>query len=151
MSGKEFLRFGRFGENQGVKTKYLLIIAILCLSFSVAFILSAYPIKYGSYLNEFDPFFDFRATQYVVDHGINAYFKWHDTMSWYPEGRDVATTSQSGLHITAAVLYKIFGHNTSLIDFVIWFPVVIGAASTVLIFLLVRSITGKNVPGLIAS
>jgi dolichyl-diphosphooligosaccharide---protein glycosyltransferase len=151
MSGKEFLSFGRSGENQGIKTKYLLIIAVLCLSFSVAFILRAYPIKYGSYLNEFDPFFDFRATQYVVDHGINAYFKWHDTMSWYPEGRDVAITSQSGLHITAAVLYKIFGMNLSLMDFVIWFPVVIGAASTVLIFLLVRSITGKNVPGLIAS
>ena len=48
MSGKEFLNFGRFGENQGVKTKYLLIIAVLCLSFSVAFILRAYPIKYGS-------------------------------------------------------------------------------------------------------
>ena len=67
------------------------------------------------------------------------------------EGREVAITSQSGLHITAAVLYKIFGMNLSLMDFVIWFPVVIGAASTVLIFLLVRSITGKNVPGLIAS
>ena len=49
-------------------------------------------------------------------------------MSWYPEGRDVATTSQSGLHITAAVLYKIFGMNLSLMDFVIWFPVVIGSA-----------------------
>jgi dolichyl-diphosphooligosaccharide--protein glycosyltransferase len=72
-------------------------------------------------------------------------------MSWYPEGRNVAATSQSGLHITAAYLYKIFGMNLSLMDFVIWFPVVIGSASTVLMFLLVRSITGRNVPGLIAS
>ncbi len=150
MSEKTFLKVGK-GENQGVKIKYLLIIAILCLSFSVAFILRAYPIKYGSYLNEFDPFFDFRATQYIVDHGIGAYFQWHDNMSWYPEGRDVAATSQSGLHITAAVLYKIFGFNMSLLDFVIWFPVVIGSASTILMFLLVRSIAGKNVPGLIAS
>ncbi len=151
MSEKEFLKFGNFGRNQGVKIKYLLIIAVLCLSFSVAFILRAYPVKYGAYLNEFDPFFDFRATQYIVDHGINAYFKWHDSMSWYPEGRNVPTTSQSGLHVTAAVLYKIFGMNMSLLDFVIWFPVVIGSISTVLMFLLVRSITGKNVPGLIAS
>ena len=150
MSEKTFLKVGK-GENQGVKIKYLLIIAILCLSFSVAFILRAYPIKYGSYLNEFDPFFDFRATQYIVDHGIGAYFHWHDNMSWYPEGRDVVATSQSGLHITAAVLYKIFGFNMSLLDFVIWFPVVIGSASTILMFLLVRSIAGKNVPGLIAS
>lgn len=151
MSEKEFLKFGNFGRNQGVKIKYLLIIAVLCLSFSVAFILRAYPVKYGAYLNEFDPFFDFRATQYIIDHGINAYFKWHDSMSWYPEGRNVPTTSQSGLHVTAAALYKIFGMNMSLLDFVIWFPVVIGSISTVLMFLLVRSITGKNVPGLIAS
>ena len=72
-------------------------------------------------------------------------------MSWYPEGREIVATSQSGLHITAAVLYKIFGFNMSLLDFVIWFPVVIGSASTILMFLLVRSIAGKNVPGLIAS
>ncbi|MGN6613936.1 MAG: DUF6541 family protein, partial [Candidatus Nitrosocosmicus sp.] len=151
MSGKESLITGRHGENQNTKLKYLLVIAILCLSFSIAFILRAYPVKYGPSLNEFDPFFDFRATQYMVDHGISAYFKWHDTMSWFPEGRNVAMTSQSGLHLTAAVLYKIFGFNTSLMDFVIWFPVVIGSGSTVLIFLLLRSITGKNIPGLIAS
>jgi dolichyl-diphosphooligosaccharide--protein glycosyltransferase len=60
-------------------------------------------------------------------------------------------TSQSGLHLTAAILYKIFGFNLSLMDFVIWLPVVIGSASTILVFLLLRAITGKNVPGLIAS
>ncbi len=151
MTAKEFSNSKSFKGNQGIKTKYLLLVVVLCLSFSIAFILRAYPVKYGVSLNEFDPFFDFRATQYIVDHGINAYFKWHDNMSWYPEGRNVAATSQSGLHITAAYLYKIFGMNLSLLDFVIWFPVVIGSASTVLMFLLVRSIAGKNVPGLIAS
>ncbi len=148
MAGRESLKLGK---DRGIKTKYLLVIVIICLSFSVAFILRAYPIKYGFYLNEFDPFFDFRATQYIVDNGLTAYFNWHDHMSWYPEGRDIATTSQSGLHITAAVLYKIFGMNMPLLDFTIWFPVIIGSASTILMFLLVRSITGSNIPGLIAS
>jgi dolichyl-diphosphooligosaccharide---protein glycosyltransferase len=148
MAGRESLKLGK---DRGIKTKYLLVIVIICLSFSVAFILRAYPIKYGFYLNEFDPFFDFRATQYIVDNGLTAYFNWHDHMSWYPEGRDIATTSQSGLHITAAVLYKIFGMNMPLLDFTIWFPVIIGSASTILMFLLVRSITGSNIPGLVAS
>ena len=148
MAGGESLKLGK---DRGIKTKYLLVIVIICLSFSVAFILRAYPIKYGFYLNEFDPFFDFRATQYIVDNGLTAYFNWHDHMSWYPEGRDIATTSQSGLHITAAVLYKIFGMSMPLLDFTIWFPVIIGSASTILMFLLVRCITGSNIPGLIAS
>jgi dolichyl-diphosphooligosaccharide---protein glycosyltransferase len=148
MAGGESLKLGK---DRGIKTKYLLVIVIICLSFSVAFMLRAYPIKYGFYLNEFDPFFDFRATQYIVDNGINAYFNWHDHMSWYPEGRDIATTSQSGLHITAAVLYQIFGMGLPLLDFTIWFPVIIGSASTILMFLLVRCITGSTIPGLIAS
>lgn len=148
MAAKEFTTVGKKHSN---KTKYLIVIAILCLSFSVAFILRAYPIKYGFYLNEFDPFFDYRATQYIVNHGIESYFNWHDYMSWYPEGRDIAGTSQSGLHITAAILYEIFGMNMSLMDFTIWFPVVIGSASTILMFLLVRAITGNSIPGLISS
>ncbi|MGD9532421.1 MAG: peptidylprolyl isomerase [Candidatus Nitrosocosmicus sp.] len=147
MAGEVFLK----SEKSRKTTKYLLIIAVLILAFSIAFILRAYPIKYGFYLNEFDPFFDYRATEYIVNHGIGPYFDWHDYKSWYPEGRDIAGTSQSGLHLTAAILYQIFGFNMSLMDFTIWFPVVIGSASTAIIFLVVRAITGSTVPGLIAS
>lgn len=144
------IEFFKSEKNKKI-TKYLLIIAVLCLAFSIAFMLRAYPIKYGFYLNEFDPFFDYRATEYIVNNGIVAYFDWHDYKSWYPDGRDIAGTSQSGLHLTAAILYQIFGLNITLMDFTIWFPVVIGSASTVLIFLLVRVITGSTVPGLISS
>ncbi len=147
MAGIEFLK----SEKNRKITKYLLIIAVLCLAFSIAFILRAYPIKYGFYLNEFDPFFDYRATEYIVNNGIGAYFDWHDYKSWYPDGRDIAGTSQSGLHITAAILYQVFGLNMSLMDFTIWFPVIIGSASTILMFLVVRVITGNTIPGLISS
>ena len=77
------------------QTKHLLVIAVLALAFSCALIMRFYPIKYGYYLNEFDPYFDYRATKFIVDNGLNAYWQWHDTMSWYPEGRDVPGTSQS--------------------------------------------------------
>ena len=147
MAGRELLK----SEKSRRTTKYLLIIAVLCLAFSIAFILRAYPIKYGFYLNEFDPFFDFRATEYIVNNGYGPYLEWHDYKSWFPDGREIAETSQSGLHLTAATLYKIFGMNMSLMDFTIWFPVVIGSASTVLMFLVVRAITGSTIPGLISS
>lgn len=146
-AGIEFLK----SEKNRKIAKYLLIIAVLCLAFSIAFILRAYPMKYGIYLNEFDPFFDYRATEYIVNNGIGAYFDWHDYKSWYPDGRDVPGTSQAGLHLTAAILYQVFGWNMSLMDFTIWFPVVIGSASTILMFLVVRVITGSTIPGLISS
>src|SRR5206468_6562005 len=96
-------------RNYNFNVRHLLVIAILCIAFTTAFIMRSFPIKYGFYLNEFDPYFDYRATKYIVDNGLDAYWKWHDTMSWYPEGRDVLKTSQSGLHIAAAFLYKAFG------------------------------------------
>ena len=105
---------------------------------------------YGFQLNEFDPFFNFRATQYLLDHGVNAYVHWHDTMSWYPIGRDVYSTSQVPLHFTDAILYKIFGAGSSLYDFTIIFPVVFGSLTAIVVFALVR-VMGGTTAGLFAS
>ena len=124
--------------------RHLLIIAVLAIAFSTAFIMRSFPIKYGYYLNEFDPYFDYRATKYIVDNGLEAYLKWHDNMSWYPDGRDIPKTSQVGLHVTAAYLYKIFGGNSSVLDFTIIFPVVIGSLTTIVVFALVRSLGGTT-------
>lgn len=102
------------------------------------------PADYGFELNEFDPFFNYRATQFIVENGIVEYFNWHDDLSWYPEGRDVSATSQVMLHITTATLYSIFGGNASLYDFSIIFPVVFGSLTTIVIFALVRVIAGTT-------
>src|SRR5689334_2430881 len=126
------------------KIKHLLVIGVLALAFATGFIMRSYPVKYGFYLNEFDPYFDYRATKYIVDHGLDAYWKWHDTMSWYPEGRDIAKTSQSGLHIVAAFLYTVFGKGTSLLNFTIILPVVMGSLTTIIVFALVRVIGGTS-------
>jgi len=99
---------------------------------------------YGFELNEFDPFFNFRATQFIVDNGLGAYFDWHDDMSWHPEGRNVSQTSQVMLHVTAALLFPIFGTGSSLYDFTILFPVVFGSLTTIVIFALVRVIGGTT-------
>ncbi|HSF28805.1 MAG TPA: peptidylprolyl isomerase [Nitrosopumilaceae archaeon] len=107
-------------------------------------------VDYGFELNEFDPFFNYRATKYLVENGIDSYVNWHDDMSWYPQGRDVFETSQVALHFTAAFLYQIFGAGSSLYDFTIIFPVVFGSLTTIVIFALVRVIGGTTA-GLFAS
>ena len=117
---------------------------ILSLSFSISFLVRSQAADYGWELNEFDPFFNYRATQYIVDNGINAYFQWDDDLSWYPHGRDVSQTSQVVLHITAAVTYWIFGGGMELYDFAILFPVIFGSLSTIVIFALVRVIGGTT-------
>jgi dolichyl-diphosphooligosaccharide---protein glycosyltransferase len=126
------------------QTRHLLVIAVLALAFSSALIMRFYPLKYGYYLNEFDPYFDYRATKFIVDNGLDAYWQWHDTMSWYPEGRDVPGTSQTVLHITAAYLYQAFGRGVSLLDFTIAFPAVMGALTVLAVFALVRVLAGTS-------
>ena len=108
------------------------------------------PAQYGFELHEYDPFFNYRATQFIVENGIPAYLDWHDDMSWYPMGRDVASTSQPMLHITAAISYQIFGAGSELYDFTIMFPVVIGSATAIVMFAIVRTIGGTTA-GLLAS
>jgi len=108
------------------------------------------PADYGFELNEFDPFFNFRATKFIVDNGYVEYFAWHDDKSWYPDGRNVSATSQVMLHITTAALYQSFGMDQSLYDFTILFPVLIGSLTTIVIFALVR-VLGGTTAGLLAS
>ena len=183
----------RSGFISSKTVRYILIIAILAIAFSVSFMIRSQGAQVGFELAEFDPFFNYRATNFIVENGIPAYFEWWDDKSWFlnveskdfsiidgievgstiittcspastdvpidlscytPEnllnneefdrGRNVSETSQVTLHITAAILYQIFGAGTSLYNFTILFPVIIGSLTTVAIFAVVRTIGGTT-------
>lgn len=40
--------------------------------------------EYGPVIHEFDPYFNWRATQYLYENGAKKFFKWFDHMVWYP-------------------------------------------------------------------
>ena len=132
------------------KVNHLIIIGVLILAFSTSFLIRSQGAQYGNQLDEFDPFFNFRATEYLVENGFSEYFEWHDDKSWYPQGRDVSATSQVMLHVTAAITYQIFSGNLNLYDFTILFPAVIGSLTTIVIFGLVR-LFGGTIAGLFSS
>ncbi|AFS79950.1 dolichyl-diphosphooligosaccharide--protein glycotransferase [Candidatus Nitrosopumilus koreensis AR1] len=130
--------------NFDFKLSHLLIIGILALSFSISFLVRSQPAEWGWELNEFDPFFNYRATEYLVNNGVDAYFQWDDELSWYPHGRNVSETSQVALHLTAATTYWVFGAGGNLYDFTILFPVIFGSLTTIVLFALVRVIGGTT-------
>ena len=112
--------------------------------------------QYGFYINEFDPYFQYSSTDYIVKSfdqkgfsGLFDYFNWIDKMSWYPEGRDVASTSFSGLHYIGALSYlalrNIFSLNISLYDYLVLLPVLLGGFISIAIYLLGREIDGEAV------
>src|SRR5207247_6051264 len=49
-----------------VPRRGIMIALVLVCVFSVAIIMRAFPAKYGFYLNEFDPYYDYKATNFIV-------------------------------------------------------------------------------------
>ena len=144
-----------------ISRKNILIALALVAIFASALIMRVYPARYGYYLNEFDPFFDYYATDHIVKSvdqkglaGFAEYFTWNDNKTWYPEGRPVARTSQVGLHFGGALSYlvlrNLFASSVSLYDYLVMFPAVFGALTTMTMFLLVRRVAGAG-GGLLAA
>ena len=132
------------------RLQHLLIIGILAIAVTTSALIRAQPAMYGLELHEFDPYFNYRATEFLVNNGYDAYLEWHDDKSWHPFGRDVSATSQVVLHLITASMYNVFGGGSSLYDFTIIFPLAMISITAVFIFALVRVIGGTTA-GLIAS
>ena len=150
-----------------------MISMVLAIIFSIAFIIRAYAAKYGFYLNEFDPYYDYYAASHVVtlaqQHGLfyalfnnpancgpsvltachtqQGYFNWHDIQTWFPYGRNVAASSQDGLQLAGAFLFllvhNVFGVQITLYDFLVLLPVFLGAFTAIMVYFLVRKIAGE--------
>jgi len=136
--------------NFDFRLQHLLVIGVLALSVSISMTIRSGPTAYGFELFEFDPFFNYRATEYILENGTDAYFNWIDEKSWHPFGRNVSETSQVTLHLTAASLYPIFNFGSSLYDFTILLPLVFGSLTTLVIFAFVR-VLGGTTAGLYAA
>ena len=136
--------------NFDFRLQHLLVIGVLALSVSISMMIRSTPTTYGFELFEFDPFFNYRATEYILENGTDAYFNWIDEKSWHPFGRNVSETSQVTLHLTAASLYPIFNFGSSLYDFTILLPLVVGSLTAIAVFAFVR-VLGGTTAGLFAA
>jgi dolichyl-diphosphooligosaccharide--protein glycosyltransferase len=153
---------------------------VLSIVFTIAVLMRAYAAKYGFYLNEFDPYYDYYAAQHIVTlaqqqglyaalfanppncgpavytacHNMQGYFFWHDVTTWFPVGRNVAQTSQGGLQLAGALtfllVHNIFGVQITLYDWLVILPVLLGSLAAIMFYFLVRKIAG-DAAGLFAA
>ncbi len=63
--------------------------------------------RYESIIHEFDPWFNYRATMYLVKNGWYEFINWFDETAWYPLGRNVGGTVYPGIMVTSATLHYI--------------------------------------------
>jgi len=130
--------------NFDFRLQHLLVIGVLVLSVSISMMIRSTPASHGFELFEFDPWFNYRATEYILENGTDAYFNWIDEKSWHPFGRNVSETSQVTLHLTTASLYPIFNFGSTVYDFTILLPLVFGSLTTIVVFAFVRVIGGTT-------
>jgi len=146
LSNQKLFSVGNFD----FRLQHLLVIGVLALSVSISMLIRSTPMNYGLELFEFDPFFNYRATEYILENGYDAYSHWVDEKSWHPFGRDVSENSQVVLHVTTSIFYQLFGSNSSLYNFTIIFPLVVGSLTTISVFAFVRVLGGTSA-GLLAA
>lgn len=82
------------------KWKPAIRITILLLICSVATLVRIFSvIRYESIIHEFDPWFNFRATKFLVNNNFKEFWNFFDSESWYPLGRNVGATVYPGLMV----------------------------------------------------
>ena len=131
----------------------LLEVLVLSLMFVVALAVRLLPLRFGFYLSEFDPYLQWRMSEYIVKNGFLAWFSWHDTMSWYPWGMTMAQGNLYGVAFTVAAVYEFLraiGINTTVFEVAVLFPVVAGALTSLASYFLGKDLWGRGA-GLLAA
>lgn len=94
-------------------------------TFLLYFAYAAYDIRlhairtFGYIIHEFDPWFNYRAAEYLAQHGLRKFFQWYDYMSWYPIGRPIGTTIYPGMQMWAVGIFEALKHVPST---KVWLP-----------------------------
>jgi len=141
----------------------LLRYAILAIIFILAFSVRILPVRWGYYLNEFDPHYHYRQTKYIVEHGLTGekgWLSWHDYLSWYPWGNEIRRHSYPGLPVLAAAIYMVLNalgvplvtsptldplQSDPVYVLCVIFPVIMGSITCIVMYFVGRDLGGEAV------
>jgi dolichyl-diphosphooligosaccharide--protein glycosyltransferase len=135
----------------------ILTYAALTLILFLAFTIHLFPIRWeidpatgksNLLLSEFDPYFQYRFTEYIVKKGFTSWISWVDYQRWYPQGFNIARAAYPGLPLTAALLYEIIsilGVGIDLMSFCALFPAIMAILTSLAMYFLGKDIGGRPV------
>jgi dolichyl-diphosphooligosaccharide--protein glycosyltransferase len=126
----------------------LLVYAALAAIVVFAVAIRLLPLQWGVYLDEFDPYIQYKGAQYIVENGFNAWYTWFDPTRWAPWGASQFEQGLLGTPFTGAATYMFLtslGMNVSLLDVCAFFPVFAGAIIAVLAFFLGKQLVNRGI------
>ena len=131
-----------------VEKRNLLLFACMAAIVASAVSIRMLPLKWGFSLSEFDPYFQYDVTRYIVENGLFSWHGWHMDNMWFPQGRYVDGTSFPAFPMTGAVLYSLIsslGIRVSVMDVCIVFPVIFAAIACIVAYYLGKDVGGRGV------
>jgi dolichyl-diphosphooligosaccharide--protein glycosyltransferase len=137
----------------GVPRATFLHYSILTLTLGLATIIRLLPLRWGAFISEFDPYFNFNDMRQITSGGWQSWYAYTDFKAWFPFGRPPVTTSYPGTSFTGTLIYQFLtaiGINVSLYDAAVYAPVILGVFGVLVIYFFARDVWGKSA-GLLAA
>jgi len=130
---------------------------ILALIIITAFLIRVFSvIRYESIIHEFDPWFNYRTSQYLInnDKGLYGFNDYFDEQVWYPIGRAIKNTSFYGLMYLSTVLYhfaRFIGFPIDARNICVFTGPFFSMFTALSTYLLTSEVTKRREAGLIAA
>src|SRR5258708_17774249 len=136
----------------GIPRATVLHYSILSLTLALAAIIRLLPLRWGAYISEFDPYFNFNDMRQITANGWQSWYAYTVFKAWYPFGRPPLSTSYPGTRFVGTLIYQFLqaiGINVSLYDAAVYAPVILGVFGVIVVYFFARDIWGKSA-GLLA-
>ncbi|CDU18106.1 uncharacterized protein PY17X_0933400 [Plasmodium yoelii] len=99
------------------RINHIFEVLILLLIVVLSFIIRLFSvIRNESIIHEYDPYFNYKLSNYLKENGFYSFWNYFDDMSWFPLGRATGQTLFPGLMITTYLIHKICYSMGFLID-----------------------------------
>ena len=111
-------------------------------------------IRFEIIIHEYDPWFNYRVTEYLTENGAYALWDWYDPESWYPLGRIIGGTLYPGIMFTSFIIYKLLNTLLFPIDITticVFIPPIFASFTSIASFFLGKEVTGRKECGLLCS
>jgi dolichyl-diphosphooligosaccharide---protein glycosyltransferase len=141
-------RFRAVRKNLGLISRAsFLHYSILSITLVLASLVRLLPLRWGAYISEFDPYFNFNDMRQITANGWQAWYSYVNVNEWFPFGRAPVTTSYPGTSFTGVLIYQFFrsiGVNISLYDAAVYSPILLGAFAVLATYFFAKDLWGKS-------
>jgi dolichyl-diphosphooligosaccharide--protein glycosyltransferase len=126
----------------------LFVYASLASIMALTIVIRLLPLQWGLHLEDFDPYINYKAANYIVNNGFLAFFTWFDPTRWAPWGINVASALPIGTAATGAASYlllNVIGIRIPLLDVCCFWPVFAAALCVIMLFFIGSFLVNRGV------